>query len=53
MGSTIVYRGCDQSLEGVDPSRNHGMGSTLVYNLRVLIPQGFTAWGLHWSPSER
>ena len=34
MGSTIVYRGCDQSLEGVDPSRIHGMGSTLVDNLK-------------------
>ena len=38
MGSTIVYRGCDQSLEGVDPSRNHGMGSTLVYNLKGIDP---------------
>ena len=27
----IVYNGCGESLEGVDPARIHGMSSTLVY----------------------
>ena len=31
MRSTVVYRGCREALEGVDPSRIHRMRSTLVY----------------------
>ena len=31
MQSTLIYRGCGESLEGVDPSKIHHMGSTLIY----------------------
>ena len=31
MWSTLVYKGCDESLEGLDHSRIHGMRPTLVY----------------------
>ena len=31
MRSTIVHKGCGESLEGVDPSRIHRVRSTLVY----------------------
>ena len=29
MGSVLVYKGCGESLKGVDPSRIHPMGCTL------------------------
>ena len=31
MRSDLVYKGCDESLEGLDYSRIHGTRSTLVY----------------------
>ena len=31
MRSTLVYKGCSESLEGADPARIHRMRFTLVY----------------------
>ena len=32
MRSTVFYKWCGESFEGVDPSRIHRMRSTLVYS---------------------
>ena len=31
MSSTLVYKGCGESLRGLDPSKNHHLRYILVY----------------------
>ena len=48
MDSTLVQSGCDESLEGVDSSRIHHLGSALVYR-----GSGAYFKGLHTSNMHR